>query len=328
MGFLYKAKPGRYNRRALPAPFFKALLALTAALALSGAACDRNTKPVAQPIPPAGPSPTVPTAGADGPLHAPGMDFSSLSAPAQRELRTVFSDEFCYCGCPHTLGACLKEHPDCRHARRMAGLAAQLAEQGAPATEIIVLLSRYYLSFRERAELPVDSRMCVGPADAKVTVVEFSDFECPFCAAAAPVLEAFAKKHPEVRLCHLPFPLQSHPNALPAAQAALFAREHGRFWEMHHALFEHSGALSRQTILELGEKIGLPRAGLARALDEGAYQDEIRASRELGRRAGVDSTPSIFVNGRKLLLGLGPGTLKHTVEDELEWQAHRGWAKD
>lgn len=258
-----------------------------------------------------------------------GLDFSSLPPSAQKELADVFSDEFCYCGCPHTLGACLKTHTTCKHAKRMALLAAAEAAEGAPSTEIIVTLSKYYMSFRDRVKLKADPRMCVGSADAKVTLVEFSDFECPFCGAARPMLEDFVSKHPETRLCYAPFPLSAHPNALPAAQAALFASEHGKFWEMHDALFEHQTELSREKILELAGGIGLDKKALASAIDSGQYLDEAKASKQMGIDAGVNATPTVFVNGRKFLLGLSTEALKHTVEDELEWQRNNGgWDKD
>lgn len=266
---------------------------------------------------------------AQSPLDVPGMDFSTLPPAAQKELSAVFTDEFCYCGCPHTLGACLQEHEGCNHAKRMARLAAGVAAQGLASNEIIVLLSRYYLSFRERAEIPVDPKLCQGPADAKVTVVEFSDFECPYCAMAVPQLEAFAAENPEqVRLCHVPFPLPGHPNALPAAQAVLVARDRGRFKELHHALFAQQAQLSQPKILELAEKAGVPRAEVTKAWEIGAYVDEIRRAHELGRSLGVNGTPTVFVNGRRYELGFSPDPLRHTLEDELEWQAHGGWAKD
>ncbi len=311
-------------------------------LAATGAACDRSGAGAEAPRPSAlsvrdagaeaaaeGPAAPAP-AGQAAVLDVPGMDFSSLPPSAQQELQAVFSDEFCYCGCPHTLGACLKEHTTCRHAKRMATLAAGEAAAGVPSAEIIVLLSKYYLSFSEpRVKFAPDSRMCMGPETAKVTLVEFSDFECPYCAAARPILEGFAKKNPEVRFCFAPFPLQGHPNALPAAQAAMFAREKGKFWELHDALFENQLVLSREKILELGGKVGLNKAELAKAIDSGAYVEDLQRMKELGRSAGVDATPSVYVNGRKLVLPLGPETLRHTVEDELEWSGNGGaWAKD
>src|SRR5262249_48593003 len=183
----------------------------------------------------------------------PGMDFTTLPLSVQKELKQVLSDEFCYCGCPHSLGACLAEHRGCHHARRMALLAAKLASGGTPAVEISVMLSKYYLSFRERRQdIKVDPKMCTGAANAKVTLAEFSDFECPFCAAARPILTNFIKENgSKVRLCFASFPLPAHPHAMQAAQAALYARDHGKFWPMHDALFDNQSELSDQMIRAL-----------------------------------------------------------------------------
>jgi predicted DsbA family dithiol-disulfide isomerase len=259
----------------------------------------------------------------------PGMDFTTLPLSAQKELNQVLSDEFCYCGCPHSLGACLREHRGCHHARRMALLAAREAAAGAPSVEISVMLSKYYLSFRERRQtFKIDPRMCIGPSDAKVTFMEFSDFECPYCNAARPVLEKFVKEStPKVRLCFAPFPLPAHPHAIQAAQAALYARDHGKFWPMHDALFEKQTQLSDETIRGLAEKLGMSGADLGKALD--SYRGEVEGSKELGVNAGVDATPTIFVNGRKLSLLISPEVLSVTVQDELEWtNNHNAWVVD
>ena len=280
---------------------------------------------------------TPPEGGADSDKAAqvlkgiPGLDFSSLSPSAQRELGSVLTDEFCFCGCPHTLGACLKTHPTCKHARRMALLAAADAAAGIPAVEIILNLSKYYLSFREsRLSLKVDERMCTGSKEAKVTVVEFSDFECPHCAAARPILEKFAHANAAtLRFCFSPFPLPNHPNSGPAAQAALFARDRGKFWEMHDLLFENQSRLNPELIKSLAGKIGLSAAELQRAFDSSTYAAQLSDWKESGNRAGVDATPTLYVNGRKFGLALTPEALQRTVEDEMEWTSNKnGWAPD
>ena len=216
--------------------------------------------------------------------------------------------------------ASLKSASVCKHTRRLAVLAAAQAAEGAPATEIIVALSRYNQSFSgKRTAFTPDERMCIGPATAKVTLVEFSDFECPYCAAARPMLEEAIKTHKDARLCYQPFPLSGHPHAIPSAQAALFARDSGKFWAMHDALFENQLSLSESFIKELAKKQGLDAAGLAKAMASGKYVDELTASKELGRLAGVESTPSVYLNGRKLTLLISPDSLAAAIDDELEW---------
>ena len=249
-----------------------------------------------------------------------GLDFSKLPASSQKELATVFTDEFDWCGRPMTVAASLKSGTACKHTRRLAALAAGQAMDGAPATEIIVALARYNQSFTARRQpFKPDDRMCLGPKDAKVTLVEFSDFECPYCAAARPMFEAVLKARKDARLCFQPFPLAGHPHSLPAAQAALFARDAGKFWQMHDALFDNQLALSDTLIKDLAKKLGLDPAALGKAISSGKYLDELTASKDLGKAALVDSTPTVYLNGRKLTLGLSTEAITASIDDELEW---------
>jgi len=261
----------------------------------------------------------------------PGLDFSKLGAPAQRELATVFTDEFDYCGRPLTLAASLKKGDSCRHTRRMASLAATYANDGQGAQEIINALAKYNTSFNnKRHTFKLDDRTCKGAAakDAKVTVVEFADFECPYCNAARPMMAELSKR-PGVRVCFMPFPLSAHPNAVPAGQAALFARDAGKFWAMHDALFDNQLSLSDAAIKSLAKQVGLDEAALTKAMAAGKYKDELEASKEAGKNAGVDSTPSMYINGRKLTLGISMDSLAATVDDELDWvQGSGAWASN
>ncbi|PTL78685.1 thioredoxin domain-containing protein [Vitiosangium sp. GDMCC 1.1324] len=318
----------------------RVLLALT--LALTASACSKNSE-AAEPAPPAAPKPSTPApapqpaaapaSGAQVLSGIPGMDFSALPPAAQRELSTVFTDEFCYCGCPHTLGQCLKGHTTCSHAKRMARLAARHASAGVPATDIIVALSEYYSSFRaHRQTFEVDPRMCMGDAKAPVTLVEFFDFECPYCGKARPLIEAFAKKNPsKLRFCAVPFPLPMHPNAIPAGQAAMWARDQGKYWEMHDALFENAQSLSPAKIVELANKLGLKGAELQKTLQAGTYAQEVEKYKSMGNAANIHGTPSLFFNGRSYSaeMGLTDDALSHTLEDEIEWRSNgNAWAAD
>ena len=250
----------------------------------------------------------------------PGFDFSRLTPPAKKELASVLTDEFDYCGRPLTLLASLKKGDACKHTRRLVGYAASMASEGTSAGEIIVALSKYNQGFHKpRTTFKVDERQCTGPKDAKVTLVEFSDFECPYCAVARPILEEYVKGKANTRLCWMPYPLPQHPNAAIAAQAALLARDAGKFWAMHDALFDNQLSLSEDFIKQLVVKQGLDVKAFEKVVAGKKYLDELEASKEAGKRGGVDSTPSLFMNGRKYTLGLNPESLSLSVEDELEW---------
>jgi protein-disulfide isomerase len=259
------------------------------------------------------------------------LDFSGLSESARRELTEVLSEEFCGCGAPHTLGTCVQTHPGCHHSRREVQLAASLAERGATAGELGVMLARYNLSFREaRAKLPVDDRMCLGDARSPMTLAEYSDFECPICGVSRPILEKFVQDRPgQVRLCYLPFPLPQHANAMPAGQAALFARDKGKFWAVHDGLFENQKRLSPDVIRDILVQAGLSADAWAKALAKGTYVQELEHLRDSGVAAGVQGTPTVYLNGRKVDFLPKADVLQLTLEDEQDFVAHKGtWAAD
>jgi len=152
-----------------------ALVTSVTALTLVAATCRKDPAPATSaPAPAADPSPAAaPAAAAAAPTESSGLDLSTLPEAARTEVQKVLSDEFCYCGCPHTIGGCLKEHATCEHAKHEAQLAAWLAEAGEHSFEIIAELGRYYRSFKEaRQTFDLTNTACRGPADAAVTVVE------------------------------------------------------------------------------------------------------------------------------------------------------------
>jgi protein-disulfide isomerase len=240
-------------------------------------------------------------------------------------------EAFCYCGCPHTVAQCLKEHAGCRHARRMATLAARLVRAGAKKPELARTLDGYYASFDKRVRLDV-SRFGppLGSPSAPATLVEFSDFTCPYCQLVRPVLESFVQARADrVKLVYKPFPIESHPGALEKAQAGEWAREKGRFWPMHDALFAAAGAHSADELSGLARRLGLDASELRAALEDQRFVPRVRESQAEARAAGIRGTPTLFLNGRMLVLSdLSDEGLLHTLEDEEEWQQHRGWSRD
>ncbi|MEN4013851.1 MAG: thioredoxin domain-containing protein [Bellilinea sp.] len=158
----------------------------------------------------------------------------------------------------------------------------------------------------EVVRYPVDeaNNPSFGPADAPITIIEFSDYECPFCtrwhAEVWPkLLETYGEK---IRLVYRDFPLSSiHPNASEAAEAANCANEQGKFWEYHDLLFQASQGLGREAYEAYASQLDLDLDGFKACLDEKRYADEVTADYEFARQLGVQSTPTFFINGVALI---------------------------
>ncbi len=151
---------------------------------------------------------------------------------------------------------------------------------------------------KRHAVRPGDGRPSLGPADALVTVVEFSDFQCPFCARLAPTVHGLTERHGDVRVVFRQMPLPNHSVARPAAKAALAAQRQGKFWEMHDALFQAEGKIEADDIEELAQSIGLDMDRFAADRADPAIEQMIAQDEALAREVGVRGTPASFVNGR------------------------------
>jgi len=190
------------------------------------------------------------------------------------------------------------------------------------------LLTQLRDTYGARNLLPID-RMEVaeadspakGPENAPVTIIEFSDFECPFCGRVTPTLEqVLANYGDQVRLVFRQFPLTMHPHAQKAAEASLCAREQGKFWEMHDAMFADQKALGVDQLKAKAGELGLDAEAFGTCLDEGRFAAKIAADVADGTKAGVGGTPALFVNGR-FLNGAQPyETIAKVIDDELQRQ--------
>ena len=139
-----------------------------------------------------------------------------------------------------------------------------------------------------------------GPADAVVQVVEFSDFECPYCSRAADTMRGLKDKYAgkPVQFVYRHFPLSFHPNARPAAEYAQCAQQQGKFWEMHDGIFARQRELSADMLKDVAAKAGLDTAKLESCLAAGAVGQEVEEDMRKAQEVGVQGTPSFFVNGQ------------------------------
>jgi protein-disulfide isomerase len=140
-----------------------------------------------------------------------------------------------------------------------------------------------------------------GLDDAPVTLVEYGDFECPYCGMAYPVVKSAQRElGKQLRFVFRNFPLaEAHPHALFAAEAAEAAAAQGKFWEMHDLLFEHQDALEPPDIIGYAKSLGLDMAQLARDLKDPKYTKRVRDDFRSGVRSGVNGTPTFFINGSR-----------------------------
>ena len=148
--------------------------------------------------------------------------------------------------------------------------------------------------------IPVsDSDHTLGPGNAPVTLVEYGDFECPYCRRAHPLLQGVRRTMGErLRFVYRHFPLsQAHVHAEHAAEAAEAAGAQGRFWEMHDLLFEHQDALEDDDLASYAAQIGIDSQRVAREIAAGTYAKKIRGDFRGGIRSGVNGTPTLFING-------------------------------
>ena len=137
-----------------------------------------------------------------------------------------------------------------------------------------------------------------GPADAKVTIVEFSDFQCPYCGAAFSTVEQLMQQYAgKVKLVFRQFPLPMHPQAAKAAEASLCAADQGKFWEYHDLLFKNQKKLEVADLKAHAASAGLDTAKFAQCLDSGAKKKQVDQDMEAGQAAGVNGTPAFFING-------------------------------
>lgn len=166
----------------------------------------------------------------------------------------------------------------------------------------IVLMSRPAQTFSKSDLIPASAHT-YGNKDAKVYLVEFSDFQCPACGSFYPVVKDITEKNKdELLFVYRHFPLTQHPQAMPAALASEAAAEQGKFWEMHDYLFENQDSLDEAMIIKGAEELGLDKDKFEKAFKDKKYEDVVTKDIADGNRFGVNSTPTFFLNGQKLTL--------------------------
>lgn len=269
-------------------------------LALALAACGASSPqfaadPPALPGPP-GAEPLPPPEGE--PEELSGVDIEDLVRRERLTWWKLVSQLYAPCSDQAvSLAQCVREERPCPACIPGAQLIADKIKSGAAAADA---QAAYAARFGPDVK-PVDvaGSPSLGPENAPVTLVVWSDFECPACKRAMPYIEAaYENFSPNVRLVHKLYPLRAHLHGEPAARAAFAAQMQGKYWEMERLLFENQRALEDENLLSYARKLGLNLDRFRADMASEAATKAIARDREAGDRAGLQGTPHIVINGR------------------------------
>jgi protein-disulfide isomerase len=168
------------------------------------------------------------------------------------------------------------------------------------------------------AKVDVGNAPVLGPRNAPVTIVEWSDFQCPFCGRVEPTLQQLRQEYKgKIRLAWKNQPLSFHPNAMPAAEAAMAAHEQGKFWEFHDALFKQQQKLGPELYDEVAKQLGLDLNRFHASIESHRNASIIQADMSAGSAVGAEGTPTFFINGKKLVGAQPLEAFKQVIDAEL-----------
>ena len=292
-------RSARGRRRSLFFRLSGGLGALSLSLALSALGCGSHDEAAEQPAQPVVLAPTNGSGGDGARIESlDAVDVSRLEAADRRRWVSLINDLLSPCGQPISVARCASSPGSCGRCVPAARYLARLANEGYDTNEIREL---YRLRYADdaRVELSLDGAPVRGEAMAAVTIVEFSDFQCPYCGAAEPVLARVLRQFEgRIRLVFKNYPLSGHEHAMEAARASFAADNQGKFWEMHNMLFERQTALETADIDRYAGELGLDMDRFHADIASPEVQARIDADKAEGQRVGVDSTPTLFIDGR------------------------------
>jgi protein-disulfide isomerase len=259
--------------------------------------------------------------------NTPGVDLGGLSAAQKQVALKMLQESACPCQCGMKVAECRVKDPNCGYSKPVAELIVKAAKEGKSAEEIAKLAASAPSLNRpaprpllEAAiKIPTQGAPVKGPADAKITLVEFSDFECPYCSKAVGQIETLMGAYgKDVKLIYKQFPLSMHPHAEMAAAASLAAADQGKFWPMHDVLFRNYHNLSPENFMKFARDLGLDTNKFQADLASGKYKAVIAKDVADGDAAGVNGTPALFINGKHYNGPIEMEVLKPILDAELK----------
>jgi len=237
-------------------------------------------------------------------VDLPGVDWVGLTGAKKQAALRIMQTEPCTCGCDMKMAECRVKDPSCGISRKLAATVIRETEEGKSVATVKADLERLAKEGPPVLDDPVKISIAGDPVKgsdkAKLTIVEFSDFQCPYCSAVVPNVKEVLKQFPDdIRLVFKQFPLDTHSQAAMAAEAALAAQAQGKFWEMHDLIYAGFPKLNRQLVDGYAKQLNLDMNRFNAEMASHKYQARVTSEEQEGENAGVSGTPTFFFNGKK-----------------------------
>jgi protein-disulfide isomerase len=296
----------------------KILLSLVVAGALSSVlvlcACAK-TPPEAHSAPAASAAAAPAPAAQQDTSLPPGVDVSKLDDFQKKVFFRIANSEPSICGQAQSLIQSAKK--DCRRSVNALRYVTHLVEQGYTDSEVTESIAKRYRDNNPK-KIDVAKAPSKGNLAAKVTLIEFADYECPHCKRLQPVLRQIMDEfHDDVKLYFKHYPLPQHTNARLAAEAAVAAQKQGRFWQFQDKLWDKQDELTPAAIEKLAKEAGLNFAQFRQDLDSQGVKDQVQKDRADGVAAGIQATPTLYIDGREYTDARDTESLREWIKEEL-----------
>jgi protein-disulfide isomerase len=248
----------------------------------------------------------------------PGVDLSKLDDFGKKVFFRIANSESSVCGQAQSLLASAKDPKgSCRRSIAALRYVARLVEQGFTDSEVAEALAKRYRPITP-VKLDVSEAPVKGNPSAKITLVEFADYECPHCKRFQPVLRQIIDEfHDSVKLYFKHYPLPQHTNARLAAEAAVAAQKQGKFWQFQDRLWDKQDELTPAEIEKVAKETGLDVAKFRQDLASEAVKNRVQKDRADGAAAGLQATPTLYINGREYTDARDTDSLREWIKDEI-----------
>jgi protein-disulfide isomerase len=257
----------------------------------------------------------------------PAVDLTGMAPAKVATALRLLRDYDCTCGCGMKVAECRVKDPSCAYSKGISAALVGALKSGKKEADALAAAraSKFGTApappklLGDPIAISIAGSPSMGPQDAPVTLVEWSDFQCPYCYKGAAQLNAVLKAFPtQVKLVFREYPLEIHSQAALAAAAAIAAHKQGKFWPLHDAMFAHRQDLSKGSITAMAAQAGLDMKRFQADWPAKETLNVVMRDIQDGDKAGVEGTPTVFINGQHYNGSLELEAMRPVIEAELK----------